>query len=406
MYSLSLDKLQHAAETIAPYILKTPLIPNAMLCPGLDLHLKLENVQVTGSFKARGGLYKLLALSEKQRQRGVIAMSAGNHAQGVAYHAGRLQTPAVIVMPEGTPFNKVARTETLGAKVILHGKNVEESLAHCHTLAQAHGYTLVHPFDDDDIIAGQASVGLEILRDSPDVDTIITPIGGGGLAAGICCAVQAVAPHVRVIGVEVAGYASMRAKNTPYTDNDPNTATLADGIAVKKPGIRTAKILDHFMHSYMTVSETDVEQALMLLLERQRIVVEGAGATPLAAAMQYRQSLENQKVALVISGGNVDSRLLATILMRGLSRDGRIVRLRIQLPDRPGALAEVSQIIGKSGGNIMEIHHQRLFLDVPVKKAELEAMVETTDMAHTLQLVDALKKHGFATDLLDHHLHH
>jgi len=398
---VAIGDIHAAAAAIAGAVLRTP----AVAAPALDrltgaaIVLKLETLHPTGSFKERGALTKLLSLDEAQRRSGVIAMSAGNHAQGVAYHARRLGIPAVIVMPEGTPFTKVERTEAYGARIVLRGAGLAEARAAADEIARAEGLTLIHPYDDAKIIAGQGTIGLELLSDFPDLDVIVAPIGGGGLMSGIALAAKTLKPDITVIGVQCTLYGAM-AHALGHCPAPLGGTTLADGIAVKEPGLLTQGMIAQLVDDILLVGESALERAVALLLDSERIVVEGAGAAPLAALLDHAERFRGRRVGLVLSGGNIDARLLASILQRELVRAGRLVRLRIEISDVPGALAKIAGIIGEKGGNIVEIHHQRLFHDVPVKLAEVDAVVETRNRAHGSEVMAALGTAGFPTRLL------
>ncbi len=390
-----------AAQTIKGELLRTPTIPSASLSmqTGAKIFLKLESLHPTGSFKERGALNKLKSLTPDQRKAGVIAMSAGNHAQGVAYHARRLGIPATIVMPEGTPFTKIERTEGHGARVVLRGAGLSEARVAADEIAEAEGLTLVHPYDDPFIIAGQGTIGLELFQDFPDLDMVVVPIGGGGLISGIAIALKALKPSIEILGVEAAAYASMRhalgKEGTPKGGQ-----TLAEGIAVKDPGKLTLAVCRELVSDVVAVEEVAIERAAAMLIETQRLVAEGAGATPLAAVLSDPDRFRGKRVALILSGGNIDARLLSSMLMRSLVRAGRLVRLRIEIDDAPGVLARVTRIIGEKGGNILEIYHQRLFQDVPLKLAEVDAVVETRNPDHVAEISAALIAAGFKTHLM------
>jgi threonine dehydratase len=400
-----------AAAAIAGAIARTPTIAAQALSElaGAELHLKLETVHRTGSFKERGALNKLLKLDVLQRRVGVVAMSAGNHAQGVAYHARRLGIPATIVMPEGTPFIKIDRTEAFGATVVLKGDSLAAAREAADTLARERGSVLVHPYDDPDVIAGQGTVGLELLADCPDIDMLVVPIGGGGLISGIAVAAKALKPEIEIIGVQSTLYPSMYRLLRGEDPGPPAAAaTLAEGIAVKEPGRLTRRIVEALVSEIRLVDEVMLEGAVECLLERQKLVVEGAGAAGVAAVLAAHERFAGRRVGIVITGGNMDARLLASILMRGLVREGRLVRLRCELPDVPGALSRLSAVVGKHAGNIVEVHHQRLFHDTSVKRAELDVVVETQNRRHVEVLIAALAAAGFPTQLLlssadDHH---
>ena len=395
--------VREAAAAISEAIDGTPLIeaPALSELAGTEIHLKLETLHRTGSFKERGALAKLLTLDASQRRSGVVAMSAGNHAQGVAYHARRLGIPAMIVMPEGTPFIKIDRTEAFGATVVLKGDSLIAAREAADALARARGLVNVHPYDDHDVIAGQGTIGLEFLANRPELDTLVVPIGGGGLISGIAVAAKALKPEIDIIGVQSTLYPSMYRL---LRGEDPGplaaAATLAEGIAVKEPGRLTRQIVKALVSEIRLVDEAMLEGAVEALLERQKLVVEGAGAAGLAAVLAAPERFRGRRVGIVVTGGNMDSRLLASILMRGLVRGGRLVRLRCELPDVPGALSRLSGVIGKHSGNIVEVHHQRLFHDTSVKRAELDVVVETQNRRHVEVLMAALVAAGFPTQLL------
>jgi threonine dehydratase len=395
--------VRDAAAAIANAIARTPLITAPALSELADteIHLKVETQHRTGSFKERGALTKLLTLNASQRRTGVVAMSAGNHAQGVAYHAHRLGIPATIVMPEGTPFIKIDRTEAFGATVVLKGDSLIAAREAADALARERGLVNVHPYDDGDVIAGQGTVGLELLTDRPDLDTLVVPIGGGGLISGIAVAAKALKPQIEIVGVQSTLYPSMYRLLRGEDPGPPAAAaTLAEGIAVKEPGQLTRQIVKALVSEIRLVDEVMLEGAVEILLERQKLVVEGAGAAGLAAVLAAPERFRGQRVGIVVTGGNMDSRLLASILMRGLVREGRLVRLRCELPDVPGALSRLSGVIGKHSGNIVEVHHQRLFHDTSVKRAELDVVVETQNRRHVEVLIRALVAAGFPTQLL------
>jgi threonine dehydratase len=395
--------VRDAAAAIAEAIARSPVIeaPALSEVAGTEIHLKIETQHRTGSFKERGALAKLLTLNTSQRRTGVVAMSAGNHAQGVAYHARRLGIPATIVMPEGTPFIKIDRTEAFGATVVLKGDNLIAAREAADTLACERGLVNVHPYDDCDVIAGQGTIGLELIADRPDLNTLVVPIGGGGLISGIAVAAKALKPEIEIVGVQSTLYPSMYRLLRGEDSGPPATAaTLAEGIAVKEPGRLTRHIVKALVSEIRLVDDVMLETAVETLLERQKLVVEGAGASGLAAVLASPERFRNRRVGIVITGGNIDSRLLASILMRGLVREGRLVRLRCELPDVPGALSRLSGVIGKHAGNIVEVHHQRLFHDTSVKRAELDVVVETQNRRHVEALIAALVAAGFPTQLL------
>jgi threonine dehydratase len=395
------DDIRAAAAAIAGAVLRTPsvLAPALAEITGAEIVLKLETLHPTGSFKERGALNKLLSLDPAQRQAGVIAMSAGNHAQGVAYHARRLGIPATIVMPADTPFTKVERTEACGARVILRGAGLAEARLAADETARAEGLTLVHPYDDAKVIAGQGTVALELLADHPALDVLIVPIGGGGLISGIAVVAKAINPGITIIGAQCALYAAMLYALGRCPAPNGGT-TLAEGIAVKEPGVLTRPIVEALVDDILLADEVGLERAIATLVDVEKLVVEGAGAAPLAALLAEPGRFRGKRVGLVLSGGNIDARLLASILQRQLVRAGRLVRLRIEISDAPGALAKIAAIIGEKGGNIVEIYHQRLFQDVPVKLAEVDAVIETRNPRHVGELIAALSAAGFPTRLL------
>jgi threonine dehydratase len=399
--SVSADDIKAAAKLIRGEVVRTPLVPASRLGQelGCELFLKLECQQFTGSFKDRGALVKLKSLTAKQAKLGVIAMSAGNHAQGVAYHASRLGIPATIVMPEFAPFSKVERTRQFGARVVLIGDTLDASAVAAREMAEKESLTFVHPYDDPRIIAGQGTIGFEMLEDQPDLDTLIVPIGGGGLISGISTAVKSVKPDVQIFGVEADLFPSMyQAVNglAPTAGGQ----TLADGIAVKNPGKLTREIIERLVEDIVLVDEPLIESAVHALVEQQKVVAEGAGGAGVAALMKEPERFAGRRVGVVIGGGNIDVRLLSWVLTRGLVRDGRMVRLRIGIVDRPGVLAKVTKLIGDTGGNIIEVYHQRLFYDVPAKQADVDAIVETKNRDHVQEIVESLRAGGFPTRVL------
>jgi threonine dehydratase len=386
-----------AAAAIRGAVIETRFEQSRTLSKLLDaeIWLKFENLQFTASYKERGALNKLLSLTDKERASGVIAMSAGNHAQGVAYHAHRLGIPATIVMPSWTPTIKVENTRSHGATVILEGQALEDASQFAVRYGAEHGLTFVHPFNDPVVIAGQGTVALEMLNTAPDLDTLIVPVGGGGLISGVAVAAKAINPKIRVIGVEAQLYPSML--NAVKKSSLPvGGDTLAEGIAVTTPGDRTKTIIEALVDDILLVSEADIERAVALLINIEKTVVEGAGAAGLAALIAAKRLYKDRKIGLVLCGGNIDTRLLASVLTREMAREGRLSRLAIDLPDRPGQLARVSGLIGGAGANILEVYHQRIFTDVPAKGTELNLVIETRDRAHLEQVVSGLKAGGYA----------
>jgi len=401
--TITINDIQMASEALSGRVLRTPSLPSEVISSavGADVVVKLENLQVTGSFKSRGAYIKLSKLTPEQKQTGVVAVSAGNHAQGVAYHAANLGIPATIFMPEGTPFTKVERTEALGARVILQGASLSEAWAAAESMVKTEGKVFIHPYDDPDIIAGQGTVGLEMLTEHPDLDVLIVPIGGGGLISGCAIAAKALNPEIEVVGVQSSLYPAMAKVLAGESIPDTAGATIAEGIAVKAPGILTREIVSRLVSDVLLVDEITIEKAVQLYLEGPRVVAEGAGAAALAALMDNAERFKGRQVGLIVSGGNMDSRLLSSVLMRGLVREGRLVSLRIKLPDIPGVLSKVSRLIGDCGGNIIEVYHQRLNYDVPIKEADLDVVVETLDRNHVNDILNALESGGFPTRLLD-----
>ena len=393
---VTLSDIEAAAQAIAGKVERTPLRYSRTLSEitGAQVWIKFENLQFTASYKERGALNKLASLSNAEKAAGVVAMSAGNHAQGVAYHASRLGIPSTIVMPNGTPFVKIEHTRNFGAKVIIHGESLADADAHARELEKNQGLTFVHPFDDPKIIAGQGTVGLEIMQDLADFDAVVIPVGGGGLSAGVATAIKARRPAVSIYGVEAAMYASLAAE---LRGEEPKVggATIAEGIAVKKVGRLTLEILRKLMEQVIVVNEDTLERAVTLFATVEKTVAEGAGAAGLAALLEEPQLFRNRKVVLVLTGGNIDTRLLASVLTRSLVREKRITSVRIIGNDQPGLLAKVSTVIGDNGGNIIEVFHNRMALDVPAKGAEFDITIETRDARHTQEIIDALNKAGF-----------
>ncbi len=406
---IGLAEIEAAAQRLRGAILRTPAVeaPKLSALSGARLCIKYENMQATGSFKERGALLKLLSLGEAARRRGIIAISAGNHAQAVAYHAARLGVPATIVMPEHTPFNKVGNTEAYGAKVILSGETVAELRAMADRLIAQHAYTLIHPYDDPVVIAGQGTAGLEFVEDCPGLDCIIVPIGGGGFIAGVATAVKALRPSIEIVGVEVESYPSCYAALHGKVP-ECGGATLAEGIAVKACGAHTLPIIRELVSDVVLVSETAVEHAIFTLASVQKTVAEGASAAGLAAVLSNRERFEGRRVGLFQCGANIDSRALAAIIMRGLERESKIVSLRITVSDRPGMLGEIASELGRCGVNILEVYHRRFYLDVPAKGTLVDIVIETKDRAHAESTLSRLRERGFKVERMngvpgDHH---
>ncbi|MBX3464616.1 MAG: threonine ammonia-lyase [Planctomycetes bacterium] len=387
-----------AATAIQSHVLRTPLVASPRLGEllGTRLWLKLENLQHTGSFKDRGSCLKLQRLAQQpEPPSGVVAASAGNHAQGVAHHGRRLGLPVVIVMPQTTPFAKVERTEALGAEVLLRGESVAESTTFAQELARERNLAFVHPYDDPVVVAGQGTIAIEMLEDRPELDTLVVPIGGGGLCAGIAVWAKHVNPRLRVIGVQTELCPAMRARLRGEPPPVLRTHTLADGIAVKNPGVVTSEILAQLLDDLLLVDETDIETAVQLLAAQQKVVAEGAGAAGIAAMLRHPAVFANRDVGAVICGGNIDRRMLSTVLLRGLQRDGKIAKLRISIQDVPGVLARVTQMIGAAGADIIDIEHQRLFNNLAPRQAELDVVMETRGRAHVDRILLTLEAAGF-----------
>jgi len=398
--TVTLADVEAAAAGIAGQVVHTPTMRSRTLSllTGAEVWVKFENLQFTSSFKDRGALWRLLQLTPEERERGVIAMSAGNHAQGVAYHAGRLGIPATIVMPRFTPNVKVAGTEALGARVVLHGDSLAEARSRADELAAEHGLVFVPPYDDPYIVAGQGSCGLELLEDAPPLDVLLVPVGGGGLLAGIAVVFAARSPATELLGVESELYPAMADVLAGREPTGPGGATIAEGIAVTQAGELTRQLIRDHAAGVITVKEASIEDAVVMLLEIEKTVVEGAGAAGLAAVLEDPERFRGRRVGIVLSGGNIDPRLLASVLLRGLVRSGRLTRLNVGINDVPGQLSAVTKIIGDLGGNIVEVQHQRMFSDLSAKRTVLEVAVETRDRAHIDQLVEGLRAAGYRVD--------
>src|SRR6516165_2899437 len=393
---ITLADIEAARRTIAPHVLRTPLLPAPPLSvlTGADVFVKYENLQVTNSFKERGACVKLAPLSADERRRGVIAMSAGNHAQAVAYHARRLAIPATIVMPVTTPFVKIKPTENLGATVILDGETVAEAQTRAAAIAAARDLVWVHPYDDPLIIAGQGTIALEMLEDCPELDVLVIPIGGGGLVAGCAIAARAKKRSIEIIGVEAAVYPSMW--NAVHQAERPcGGATLAEGIAVKNVGKLTLPVVRELVSDIVLVDEAQIERAVNAFLTLQKVMAEGAGAAGLAAMLAEPQRFRGRKVGLILCGGNIDPRILASIMVRELERDDRIVSFRLTIPDRPGILGQIATKLGSFSANILSVDHHRLFLDIPAKGAKLDVTMETRDAAHAEEIFRAFTAAGY-----------
>ncbi len=401
MLPISAADVRAAAARLAGAIEHTPCLPSRTLSQltGAQVFLKFENLQFTASFKERGALNKLLTLGAEERRRGVIAMSAGNHAQAVAYHAARLGIPAVIVMPKGSPNTKVRNSQVHGAEVVLEGANLFEAGRHARELAARDNLVFVHPYEDPLVIAGQGTVGFEMLEAVPDLDVLVVPVGGGGLISGMAIAAKALRKDISVFGVETQNYPSMyqRLHDLPV---ECGGDTIAEGIAVKDVGDTAFAIIKALVEEVLVVKEETIERAVAALIEIEKTVAEGAGAAALAALLESPGRFAGKRVGLPITGGNIDSRVLASVLMRSLVRDARLVRLRVTMPDISGSLARVAGLIAGADGNIVEVQHQRVFGTASVKSTEIEFLIETRDRAHTEALVQALEANGLKTTLV------
>jgi threonine dehydratase len=395
---VTIGDIERAASVLEGAVLDTDFDRSRTLSDmlGCELWLKFENLQFTASFKERGALNRLAALAPSQCGAGVIAMSAGNHAQGVAYHARRLGIAATIVMPLGTPVVKIENTKRHGAEVIVTGATLEEAAQHAREYGHRHGLTFIHPYDDPLIIAGQGTIALEMLKAVPALDAMVVPIGGGGLISGMAVAAKAVKPGIEIIGVQAELYPAMYNK-IRGTQLPMRGDTLAEGIAVKVPGVITERLVRAYVDDIVLVSEAEIERAVALLIEIEKTVAEGAGAAGLAAVLSRPERLRGRKVGLVLCGGNIDTRLLAGVLTRELAREGRLSELTIDLADRPGELAKIASLIGQCEANIIEVVHQRVFTALPAKSTVLRVVIETRDRAHLTETVAKIRAAGFQT---------
>src|SRR3954471_12448748 len=395
----TIDDIRAAAKRIDGAVIRTPMLASRTLSEviGAEVWLKFENLQFTAAYKERGALNKLLQLSAEERARGVIAASAGNHAQAVAYHAKRLGIPTTIVMPESPPTGKVTQTKGFGATVVLHGDMFDDAYAHARELALEKGYVFVHPFDDAQVIAGAGTVAVEMLEDAPDLDTFVVPIGGGGLMSGVAIAARALKPDIELIGVEAELYPSMKCaiegSHLPLGGD-----TLDEGIAVKQPGELTSRILRDLANDVVLVSERDLERSVSMLVGIEKTVVEGAGAAGLAAMLAQPERFKGKKVATLLCGGNIDTHLLANVLVRDLVRQGRIARLHVAAHDQPGALAAITAKVYEAGVNVLEIHHSRIFTSLPAKDTMIEVECEARDPQSMDDVVARLEAAGFQVE--------
>ena len=398
---LSLQDIRDAAVRLQGQVLDTPCVESRTLSDivGAQIFLKFENLQFTASFKERGACNKLTLLTQEERARGVIAMSAGNHAQGVAYHAQRLGIRAVIVMPRFTPGVKVERTRGFGAEVVLHGDTLEESRTHAYALAQAQGLVFVHPYDDLEVAAGQGTLALEMLAAVPDLDTLVIAVGGGGLLAGVATAARALRSDIEIVGVQTARFPAM-VNAIKGTHHPQGTSTIAEGIAVGTPGVLTVEIIRRLVDDMLLVDEGDIEQAVLMLLEIEKTLVEGAGAAGLAALVRYPERFKGKKVGLVLCGGNIDPLLLAAIIERGMVRSGRLARIKVSARDVPGALARITAAVADAGANIEEVHHQRAFTLLAAQNVEIELVLQTRGRPHVAQVLEQLRSAGMEADMV------
>ena len=388
--------IELAAARLNGQVLNTPCVESRTLSniTGAQIFLKFENLQYTASFKERGACNKLAQLTLQERQRGVVAMSAGNHAQGVAYHAQRLGVRATIVMPRFTPGVKIERTRGFGAAVVLHGDTLDESRSHALQLAREQGLVLVHPYDDEDIVAGQGTVGLEMMQAVPELDTLVIAVGGGGLIAGIAIAAKAIKPSIDIVGVQTSRFPGM-VNAIKGTRHPQGSSTIADGIAVGTPGVIATAIIKELVSDMLLVDEGDIEQSIVMLLEIEKTLVEGAGAAGLAALLKYPERFAGKKVGLVLCGGNIDPLLLASIIERGMVRAGRLARITVSVRDVPGALAKITATVAAAGANIDEVHHQRAFTLLAAQSVEIELVIQTRGGEHVQEVLAALAAAGF-----------
>ncbi len=394
--AVTLADIHRAADRLKGEIERTPAARSRSLSQlaGCDIVIKFENLQFTASFKERGALNRLLDLTAEERARGVIAVSAGNHAQGVAYHAGRLGIPSTIVMPRGSPSTKIQRTREHGASVLIEGNTFAEAAAFTRAHAADKGLLLVHPYDDPQVVAGQGTVALELLEDFPDLDILVVPVGGGGLISGMAVAAKAIRPDIRIIAVQTEIYPSLNAALDGSAPPDGGV-TIAEGIAVKETGRLPLALLRSRLERVLLVDEVAIERAVVLFADIEKTIAEGAGAAPLAAVLRHPEVFRGARVGLILTGGNIDSRLLASIIMRDMARQGRMARIRVEIPDQPGALARIAGLVGDQGGNIVEVQHQRWFGGVPAKSADLDLMVETLGPDHIERIRAGLAQAGY-----------
>ena len=399
MPMLKLQDIEQAAARLQGQVLETPFVASQTLSQltGCQVFLKFENLQYTASFKERGACNKLAQLSAAERARGVVAMSAGNHAQGVAYHAQRLGLRAVIVMPRFTPGVKVERTRALGAEVILHGDSLDEARQHAMALAEQQQLLLVHPYDDEQVVAGQGTVALEMLRSQPDLEVLVVAVGGGGLIAGMATAAKALKPSIEVVGVQASRFPAM-VNAIMGTQHPQGQHTIAEGIAVGRPGLITQELIRQHVDELLLVDEDDIEQAVLMLLEIEKTLVEGAGAAGLAAVLKHPERFAGRKVGLVLCGGNIEPLVLASIIERGMVRAGRLARIRVSARDVPGSLAHITATVAEAGANIDEVHHQRAFSLQALQNVDIELVVQTRGRPHLAEVLQALRQAGFEAE--------
>lgn len=392
---ITLQDIQDAASRLQGQVLDTPCVESRTLSEivGAQVFLKFENLQFTASFKERGACNKLAQLTAEERARGVIAMSAGNHAQGVAYHAQRLGIRAVIVMPSYTPGVKVERTRGFGAEVVLHGSSLEEASQHAYALAEAQGLVFVHPYNDEAVAAGQGTLGLEMLTAVPNLDVLVIAVGGGGLIAGVATAAKALRPGIEIIGVQTERFPAM-VNAVKGTHHSQGTSTIAEGIAVGTPGTVTLEVVRRLVDDLVLVDEGDIEQAVLMLLEIEKTLVEGAGAAGLAALVRYPERFKGKRVGLVLCGGNIDPLLLAAIIERGMVRSGRLARIQVSARDVPGVLAAIAKTVADAGANIEEVHHQRAFTLLAAQNVEIELVLQARGKAHVQEVLEKLRAAG------------
>ena len=393
---LTLDKIYHASHILKKVIRPTDLIYAPNICPDSNIYLKTENLQVTGSFKVRGAYYKISQLSEEEKAKGVIACSAGNHAQGVALAAAKNKIPSLICLPDGAPISKVEATKSYGAQICLVDGVYDDAYEKALELQKEQGYTFIHPFDDEDVIAGQGTIGLELLDQLPDMDAIIVPIGGGGLISGIAYAIKSLSPHIKVYGVQATGAPSMfHSLECGERKCLSNVSTIADGIAVKEPGEHTFDLCRHYVDEIVTVTDDEISTAILTLIEQQKLIAEGAGAVSVAAALFHKVPIEGKKVVCLVSGGNIDVTILSRVIKRGLLKSGRSCSLNIELLDKPGQLKGVSRIIADLGGNVIAIHHERASENSDINGCYLRVVLETMNFEHIEQIKSALTDAGY-----------